>query len=300
LHNFFTHIIPCFLDKAIPKNKIIPLQLRPQTYDDKLSSIDELFYRSQTYNTCEEYINTMKFIVKLKNLAPFNAWLLYQQNPDVTYVATANHWAKQFNRSIKPKSRAFVIMKAFGPVDFVYDIKDTLGDEELPRDLQAPFRADGLISDEVLQSVINCCLKKDIDIQYNNTIPNRLAGWASHDKLNKYSQIVLNSSHTSSVQFSTLCHELAHLMLGHCGKFINCECENRTHLRTSTKEIEAETVSWLICKRLDIETDADRYLNIHIKNKDALSKISIHKVLTTSDRIENMIVNNACKKEKVK
>mgnify|MGYP001232485118 CR=1 FL=1 len=274
-------------------------ELKPQSFDEKLSSIDQLFYRSQNYNTSKEYIEAMQFIIKLKNLAPFNAWLLYQQDPNITYVATANFWAETFNRSIKPKARAFVIMKAFGPVDFVYDIQDTVGDV-LPINLQAPFRAEGILSSEVLERVFKCCIKKNIKLTFDDSIPDRLAGWTSHDKLNKYSQIVINKSHTSEVQFSTLCHELAHLMLGHCGKFSHCECEDRSNLPTDTKEIEAETISWIICDRLNIKTNSEKYLHQHILQENAIDKLSMSKILTISDKIESIICGGLCKVDKPK
>jgi len=287
-----------FSKKIENKSKI--MSLKPQSFDDKVSAIDQLFYRSQNYNTSKEYMEEMKFIIKLKNLAPFNAWLLYQQDPNVTYVATANYWAEIFNRSINPKARAFVIMRAFGPVDFVYDIRDTLGDEELPINLQAHFRAEGILSNDVLDKVLKCCTKKNIEVSFDDTIPNRLAGWANHNKLNQYSQIVINNSHTSEVQFSTLCHELAHLMLGHCGKFSHCECEDRSNLSSDTKEIEAETISWIICDRLNIKTDAEKYLHQHFESKHSLDGVSMSKILTISDKIESIICGGLCKVDKPK
>ncbi len=275
------------------------INLTSQTYDEKLSSVDTLFYRSQNYESSQHYKDAFKFIIKLKNIAPFNAWLIYQQNPDATYLANANYWAEKFNRSIIPKSRPYVIMRAFGPVDFVYDVKDTVGDE-LPRDIKFDFVANGVVPAEAIDRILLCCTKKNIIVQYDHTLYGRQAGWTSHNRLNKLSQIVLNADHTKEIQFSTLIHELAHLMLGHCGKFLHCECEDRTHLSTNAKEIEAETISWLICDRVGIETDAERYLSTHVKSKEALQDISIHKILTTSDKIENMIKGKLCKKEKVK
>lgn len=275
------------------------IDIKPITLDEKINAVDQLFYRAQNYETSEEYIKSLEFIKKLKNLAPFNAWLLYQQNSDVTYVASADEWATKFNRVVKPKARAYIIMKAFGPVDFVFDIADTVG-EELPKDIQAPYRADGVLPENILDSILKCCMKKNISVSYDLTLGIRSAGWASHDRLNQSQKITINASHSPEIQFSTLIHELAHLMLGHCGKFMHCECDDRSDvLCQSSKEIEAETVSWIICSRLGIKTDADRYLSNHIKNKEALRKISLQKVLTTSDRIESMIISKTCNKEKL-
>ncbi len=292
--NFMIYPLP-----PLKNSSISTTQTKSKTYDEKLSAIDTLFYNSQNYESSKEYLETMKFIIKLKNLAPFNAWLLRQQNPDVTYVATIDHWNKEYNRTIKPKARAYVIMKAFGPVDFVFDIKDTVG-EPLPIDLQASFRADGYLSDNTIETILKCCHKKNIKVSFDNTLHDRQAGWASHNRLSQSTGIVLNAEHKKEVQFSTLVHELAHLMLGHCGQFIDCECEDRRNLTVNAMEVEAETVSWLICDRLSIKTDAEKYLNSHINKKDVLGEISIHKILTTADRIEAIIVSGFCKVKKTK
>lgn len=272
---------------------------KPEVFNDKVNAIDQLFYRAQNYESSDEYIQTLNFIKNLKNMAPFNAWLIYQQNPDVTYTATADEWAKRFQRSIKPKARAYVIMKAFGPVEFVYDVLDTVG-EKLPSAIQAPFRAEGIVPQHALDAILKCCMNKSINVSYDFTLDIRLAGWTSHNKLNETQQITINADHSAELQFSTLIHELAHLMLGHCGKFLHCECEDRREISRDVMEIEAETISWLICNRLDIKTNADSYLSNHIKNKESLQKISLQKILTTSDRIENIIISGLCKKDKKK
>lgn len=270
-------------------------------YDEKLSSLDDLFQRSIHYKNSKNYIDALNFIVKLRDIAPYNAWLLREQNIDITYVATAYDWEKRFNRKINSKARSYVILKAFGPVAFVYDIKDTTGDE-LPKDLQSHFRADGILNVDLVNAILKCCQKKGIQVDYDESLRERQAGWASHSKLNNKQHIVINAEYSPEVKFSTLCHELAHLMLGHLGVFKNCECKGRHNLSTDIAEIEAESVSWLVCKRLNISTGADNYLNNYFgeNDKEILQQISIDNILTTAGRIESMIFNNTCKIKKIK
>ncbi len=267
--------------------------------DEKLSSLDDLFQRSMHYKSSRNYTEALKFVIKLRNVAPYNAWLLREQNPNITYVSNAYDWSSRFNREIKADARAYVILKAFGPVDFVYDVKDTIGDE-LPTDIQTNFRANGIINSDIVSATLRCCQKKGIQVDYDKSLHNRLAGWAKHSKLNQQQHIVINAEHSPEVQFSTLCHELAHLMLGHLGNFHNCECKERWNLLTDAKEIEAESVSWLVCKRLNITTDADRYLGGYFGDNDQelLQNISIDNILTTAGRIESMIFNHTCRVKK--
>jgi len=264
--------------------------------DDKLSSLDDLFKRSIDYKNSKNYIEALNFIVKIRNIAPYNAWLLKEQNPDITYVSTAYEWKKNFNRDIKAKARTYVILKAFGPVSFVYDVKDTIGDK-LPRDISSFFKADGILKEDILNAVLNCCQKKGIVVKYDEDLYERQAGWASHNRLNKEQSIVINANHKPEVQFSTLCHELAHLMLGHLGEFPNCQCKNpHKQLSKAVKEVEAESVSWLVSKRLNIHTNADSYLSNYFGKDDEiiLKDISIDNILTTAGRIEAMIFNKTC------
>lgn len=271
--------------------------------EQKSSSLDQMFHRSDKYHNSQNYIDSLKFIIKTKNLAPFNAWIIKEQNPDVDYVATADEWLTRFNREIKHHARAYVILKPFSPVEFVYDMNDTTGDD-LPLDLQANFRAEGVIKDDYVKRILACCDKKGIKVNFNSTLMNRQAGWASHNILNKSKTIVINKSHKKELQFSTLCHELAHLILGHLRIFTHCECKDRSHLSTHAMEVEAESVSWLVCDRLGIKTDAERYLSYHFKSsQDVLNQISIDNILTTAGKIENIILSNssnACKREKTK
>ncbi len=273
-------------------------QMEEFTNEDKITSLDKLFKTSLDYHNSENYKKSLEFVAKLKYLAPFNAWLLKEQNKDIDYVATAKYWKEKFNRDVKRNARAYVIMKPFSPVEFVYDVNDTYGDP-LPNDIKDFFVANGKIESNLIENLIKCCEKKDIKIEFREDLFKKEAGWVSHDELDNSKKIVINKNYSNEVQFSTFCHELAHLMLGHLGKFLNCQCEERSHLSKDIKEIEAETVSWLICERLNIKTNSDSYLFSYLQNNQKLLKeISIELILTTVGKIENIILKNECNVKK--
>lgn len=149
------------------------------------------------------------------------------------------------------------------------------------------------MDEDIINNVIACCDKKKIVVEYDNTIALSLAGRASHDHFTNTKMITINAEHSKEIQFSTLCHEIAHLMLGHLGEFTDCQCKARTNLSKEVREIEAESVSWLVCDRLGIKTDAERYLSGYLKDPSLLEDISINNILITAGRIESM----ALKKE---
>jgi len=138
-------------------------QMEEFTNEDKITSLDKLFKTSLDYHNSENYKKSLEFVAKLKYLAPFNAWLLKEQNKDIDYVATAKYWKEKFNRDVKRNARAYVIMKPFSPVEFVYDVNDTYGDP-LPNDIKDFFVANGKIESNLIENLIKCCEKKDIKI----------------------------------------------------------------------------------------------------------------------------------------
>ena len=116
--------------------------------DDDLSTLDQFFVEVRSYRSGPEYQELLKFIGRFPNCAPYNCFLLHTQNPGVHYVATARSWRQLFNRRIVDGARPLVIMKPFGPVDFVYDVSDTTG-KPVPDAMLDPFKAHGTLSQVV-------------------------------------------------------------------------------------------------------------------------------------------------------
>jgi len=65
------------------------------------------------------------------------------------FAASADDWAKLFNRAVKDGARPLLILWPFVPVALVYDVADTDG-APLPEDVLSPFRASGPITQERL------------------------------------------------------------------------------------------------------------------------------------------------------
>jgi hypothetical protein len=52
--------------------------------------------------------------------------------------------------------------------------------------------------------------------------------------------------------------------------------------------LEAETVSFLLCKKLGLETRAAEYIAAYIKSEEDLIKFSYETVIKMADKIENL------------
>jgi len=121
------------------------------------------------------FFDVLTFIKQSPYLAPYNAFLVMQQRPDATLVLPQSTWEKRFNRKLKPKVQPIVIMKSFGPVEFVYDIKDidqiedrpitgykpNLPAEEICRRL-FPVGGDFIWVNDLYQKMIRSCLQKGL------------------------------------------------------------------------------------------------------------------------------------------
>ena len=83
-------------------------------------------------------------------------------------------------------------------------------------------------------------------------------------------------------------HELAHLFCQHIG----CSWwEGRSYTR-ETKEFEAETVAYLVCKRLGIQSHSVEYLANYLDENEQIPPILLDFVFQAVDLIERATTGN--------
>ena len=108
-------------------------QTEPSETKEARALLDQLFSDSRLYTSTKDYMELLEFVIRLRNLAPFNAMLLQIQKPGLSYAASAYDWKTQFGRKPKRAARPVLILWPFGPVALVYDVLDTEG-KDLPED----------------------------------------------------------------------------------------------------------------------------------------------------------------------
>lgn len=216
------------------------------------SLLDQLLNDSQLYTKSDDYKNLLAFVIRLRNFAPFNAMLLQVQKPGLSFAASSRDWRERFNRYPKIGARPLLILWPCGPVALVYDVLDTEGDP-LPKDV-SPFIAHGKIDDtrmsefkdRIWKKWIEC---KEIDAGDNRAGSIRVVRKATDKKQFSAYRILINRNHEAPTKFSTLAHELAHLLLGHLGQDSKLNVPKRPPLTHPQKEFEAEAVAYLVqCK----------------------------------------------------
>ena len=108
--------------------------------------LDELFCHARQYRSSKSYDGLLKFVVRFRFYAPYNAMLVHDQMPGARYVAPAHRWSRKYGRTIEVNARPLVILQPMGPVMFVFDISDTEpgpNAQPLPSEVVNPFAVRG-------------------------------------------------------------------------------------------------------------------------------------------------------------
>ena len=274
--------------------------MKSENYIENKFTIDELLKRGWRFKDSKEFVRFFDFISKFHHYSRYNTMLVYIQNSAVTFFGGVSYWKKKFNRTIKENARPYIILAPNGPVMLAYDIFDTNGrlspEEFLEQGLgRKPFEVEGKIDRQFFYKSLTEAEKWGIDI---NTKPLSYfnAGYVT-TIFKGHLEICLKEGMSDEENFAVFIHELAHLFLGHTGhvslKYFNKEKPlkliNRELTRTA-EELEAETVSYLICKKFGLETRAAEYIAGYITKEEDLLKFSYEIVIKTADKIEKLFL----------
>jgi len=277
--------------------------------DSARTALDELFTLAQKYNSSDAYLELMRFIGRFRFYSPFNAMLIYTQMPGAHFVCTAGRWRRDYRREIKVNARPIVILQPMGPVLFVFDVSDTAplaNARPLPLQVNDPFQIrDGKIGGQLALTIENA--KRDGVRVSERADGSQRAGsiqWAAAGQHQEFSiarkptpkstpipvwfELLLNSIHSAEARYGTLVHELAHLYCGHLGTPNRRWWPDRQNLSSAVREFEAESVSYLVCTRLGIDTASDEYLAAYVRKCPATPPISLDRVMKSVWLLEQM------------
>ena len=277
----------------------------------QVRELDELYEAVQEYSKSEAFNSLLRFIICNPYLAPFNAALVYMQRPTSTYVATAKAWEKK-GRHIKPGAQPLILMVRFGPVGFCYDISQTDGPETVQAEmLLKQARKSAVLNDDKFSRMLAGLKYLGIKAEPFHYETGVAVGSLQPVTWNEYVDLVeekkitklrvfyflrYEENSSQEEQMATIIHELGHFFCGHLpnplgkkdkkGKEIHRRYEQ---LSVAQEEFEAESVSWLVCKRLGIPTSAEKYLAYYAQQNESIPKVSPDLILRAAGKIEAML-----------
>lgn len=262
-------------------------------------ALDELFTMTSAYRSSASYADLLRFVARFRFYSPFNAMLVHIQKPGSRFIASPRRWQRDYGRRIKPGGQLLVILQPMGPVMFVFDVSDTEG-RPLPEKVENPFEVRGgkigRQIDKTITNAVRDCIRitqirlgsqlagsigptgspgQQLRIDDKNTVPLRY-------------EMTLNENHRPESRYATLVHELAHLYCGHLGTPNDRWWPDRRGLSKEVREFEAESVSYLVCRRVGIEPKSDEYLSGYMEENRQIPSISLECVMKVSGLIEQM------------
>jgi hypothetical protein len=177
-------------------------------------------------------------------------------------------------------------------VALVYDVMDTEG-KDLPKDV-ASFFASGSIDKGSLDSFIRNMSRKSIewcwvDAGDKKAGSIRVIKRAPNEKEATQYRVFINRNHATAVQFSTLAHELGHLFLGHLGHDKMLNVPERTSMEHTQRELEAESVSFLVCARNGVTSESETYLAHFVEKNTTVEDVDIYQVMRAAGQVETLL-----------
>ena len=248
--------------------------------------LEQLIAATKLYNRSEAIQDLFDFTIRLRAFAPFNAMLLHIQKPGLTHAATAHDWWTRFRRAPREGARPLLVLRAMGPVDFVFDILDTEG-RELP-DGAFVFPTFGNLTDQGFAELVSAVAKERIRVVELDAGDGR-AGWiqltaCSASRRGKHwYELAYNRNHSAPTRFVTIAHELAHLYSGHLGPDPGRRVPDRSTVSRALAELEAETTAYLVARRNGLKPRSERYLADY---QGALPGLNLYAVMRAANAVE--------------
>jgi len=101
-------------------------------------------------------------------------------------------------------------------------------------------------------------------------------------------ELLLNSHQSAEERYATLIHELGHLYCGHLGSPNEQYWRDRRYLGRQVEECEAESISYLVCTRMGIESPSAAYVAGYLNENRKMPPISLDTVVKVAGLIHQM------------
>ncbi len=284
----------------------------------KIDDINSLFREVLNFRTGKRFRDCLEFCARFRKLSAFNAMLLKAQRPGCRYALTLRAWRRDYARVIKTDARPLVIIRPFGPVDFLFDIGDTIpinsNYEKIPQEVSQAYQYKKEIPEWLYNKVVNnlpywgvkygdmltgASFEGKLEVYHAGNDNSRLKFANCKGKMILPEQwtptytLKVRSGVSHSQAFGVILHEMGHLVCRH----IHCSYEKpwndrqaRVDLNHEQKEFEAETVAWLVSHRQGYDLpDAYSYLASYMNSDEEIPGIDLQVVLQAVSEVERLL-----------
>lgn len=254
----------------------------------------------QTLWESEPYQKYLRVMARFPSYSVRNTILIYAQNPNATFVAGYQTWQRLFSRHVKKGEHGIRILAPYtykretkeedGQVKIeqqiafrtinVFDISQTEG-KPLPQ-MPTPTL---LLGDCPLLQRKKDCLEKLTHFQIVfSPLPKGHYGVCQYEN----HTICINQDLEERHAFKTLIHECAHALLHHFSAKSLSSYETFLINRQDLREIEAESVSYVVCQTLGIECSQYSFSYIaHWKQEADFFEQSLERIAATAQKLIN-------------
>jgi hypothetical protein len=212
------------------------------------------------------------------------------QNPSCSFYATETDWVRRFERHLKEDARPMLILAPMHPVMLVYDLDQTDG-KEVPKELSrfAHFEGESWNPNWLDRTVENAKVRDRIRIDFK-TLSSTNAGFATlaRGDADSKMRIAIHDKLDDRSRYGVICHELAHIFLGHLGTDKDYWWPSRTGLNKRTVEIEAEAVAFIVTMHAGLTGSSAAYVSRYLPEGKIPSSVSLNLIAKVAGRIEEM------------
>ena len=240
-------------------------------------------------------------MAKFRRYSPYNNMLVKIQDPHCSFYATQKDWVNRFERNLKEDAKPMVILAPMHPVMLVYSIDETEG-KELPQGLKDFAHFEGEWNSKWINNLIKNAQKYMIRIDFKKHSMTSAGFAITVRNAKEKMRISIHKELNEPSRFGVLCHELAHIFLGHLGTDNDAWWPSRQNLTLASIEIEAEAVAYLVTKRLGLRGSSDAYLSTYLRGGHIPAGISLDYIAKIAAKIEDMSkgLSSSPKRKRVK
>lgn len=252
------------------------------------SSIDELLRASKVYRSSQSFREMIEFMGKFREYSAYNNMLVRAQDPSCSFYATARDWRRKFQRRLKEDARPMLILAPMRPVMLVYSLDETDG-APLPQQLEKFAQFEGGWDSKWLKNLVANAKRHRVRVEFRGLSKTHGGFAQSLGPLGQWKcRITIHRELDQPSRFGVLCHEVAHILLGHLGNDEDGWWPARAGVGRRAAEIEAEGVAYIVATRLGLTGSSAAYVSGYVKDGQVPDTVSIDYMGKVAGRIQSM------------